>query len=109
MQMYTLFSLKMMIIIYCFYNPSVLFYYICSKTHMMTFTKALKHKKLILKNSSAFTKTLYDYLIIPAIAEESKKFLDDFRKSPSSFTDESCKHYSSNSRFKIFLYCKSRT
>lgn len=73
----------------------------------MTFPNALKHKKLILKNSSAFTKTLYDYVIIPAIEEEGKKYLDDFRQSPTSFTDESCKYYSSNSRFKIYLYCKS--
>jgi len=75
----------------------------------MTFPNALKHKKLILKNSSDFTKTLYDYVIIPAIEEEGKKYLDDFRQSPLSFTDESCKPYSSNSRFKIYLYCKSHT
>ncbi len=73
----------------------------------MTFTNALKHKKLILKNSSAFTKTLYDYLIIPAIDEEGKKFLADFRQSPSSFSDESCKHYSTNSQYKIYVYCKN--
>ncbi|WP_029295876.1 hypothetical protein [Chryseobacterium hispalense] len=71
----------------------------------MIYTKALQQKKLILKNSSAFTKSLYDYLIIPAIEEEGKKYLDDFRKSPSSFADESCKNYN---RFKVYLYRKDK-
>ncbi len=74
----------------------------------MTFSKALKHKKTMLKNSSNFTKTLYDFIIIPSIEEEGKKYLDDFRKSPSSFVDESCKDYSSDSRFKLYLYCKNQ-
>ncbi|WP_312901705.1 hypothetical protein [Chryseobacterium taichungense] len=62
----------------------------------------------MLKNSSNFTKTLYDFIIIPSIEEEGKKYLDDFRKSPSSFVDESCKDYSSDSRFKLYLYCKNQ-
>jgi len=74
----------------------------------MTFSKALKHKKTILRESSNFTKTLYDFIIIPSIEEEGKRFLEDFRKSPSSFVDESSKSYSSNSRFKLFLYCKNQ-
>lgn len=73
----------------------------------MTFSQALKHKKTIVKNSSNFTRTLYDFIIIPSIEEEGKRYLDEFRKSPSSFVDESCKNYSSNSRFKIYLYCKN--
>ncbi|WP_345205913.1 hypothetical protein [Chryseobacterium ginsengisoli] len=73
----------------------------------MTFNEALKHKKNILKNSSEFTKTLYDYIIIPAIKEEGQKYMDEFRKSPSSFFDESCKTYSSDSQFKVFLFAKN--
>ncbi|SEV90662.1 hypothetical protein SAMN05421841_0130 [Chryseobacterium wanjuense] len=74
----------------------------------MTFSEALKHKKNILKNSSDFTKTLYDYIIIPAIEEEAEKFINDFRQSPSIFTDENCKVYSSNSQFKVFLFPKNQ-
>lgn len=73
----------------------------------MTFSEALKHKKNILRNSSPFTKTLYDYIIIPDVGEEGQKYLEDFRKSPSLFLDESCKRYSSNSQFRLFLYIKN--
>ncbi len=73
----------------------------------MTFSEALKHKKSILRNSSIFTKTLYDYVIIPDLEQEGQKYLEDFRKSPSLFLDESCKRYSSNSQFKVFLYIKN--
>ena len=42
----------------------------------MTFSEAIKQKKNILRNTSEFTKTLYDYVIIPALEEESKKYMD---------------------------------
>lgn len=74
----------------------------------MTFNEALKHKKNILKNSSEFTKTLYDYIIIPSIDEEGLKYIEEFKKSPHSFMDESCKRYSSNDRFKVFLFAKNQ-
>lgn len=72
----------------------------------MTFSEALKYKKSISKNLSPFTKTLYDYVIIPDLEEEGQKYLDDFRKSPSLFLDESCKRYSSNSQFRVCLHTK---
>jgi hypothetical protein len=74
----------------------------------MTFNEALRHKRNILKNSSEFTKTLYDYIIIPALEDEGVKYIDEFRKSPSSFLDESCKIYSSDSKFKVFLFAKNQ-
>ena len=74
----------------------------------MTFNEALKHKRNILKNSSEFTKTLYDYIIIPSIEEEGQKYIDDLRKSPTPFLDESCKIYSSDSKFKVFLLPKNQ-
>lgn len=73
----------------------------------MTFSEALKYKKSISKNLSPFTKTLYDYIIIPDLEEEGKKYLDDFQKSPSLFLNESCKRYSSNSQFRVFLHIKN--
>jgi hypothetical protein len=48
----------------------------------MTFNEALKHKKNILKNSSEFTKTLYDYIIIPSIDEEGLKYIEEFKNLP---------------------------
>ncbi|WP_294297955.1 hypothetical protein [uncultured Chryseobacterium sp.] len=74
----------------------------------MTFSEAIKQKKNILKDTSEFTKTLYDYVIIPALEEEGRKYMEDFRKSPSQFFDESCKPYSSNDRFKVFLFPKNQ-
>jgi len=74
----------------------------------MTFNEALRQKKNILKNTSEFTKTLYDYVIIPALEEEGKKYIDDFKKAPSLFRDESCKKYSSDAKFRIFLLPKNR-
>ncbi|MFC3159272.1 hypothetical protein SAMN05443633_103191 [Chryseobacterium arachidis] len=74
----------------------------------MTFNEALKQKKTILKNSSTFTKSLYDYIIIPAIEEEGQRYIDDFRKSPETFLDDSCKTYSSDSKFKVFLFNKNQ-
>ena len=74
----------------------------------MTFSEAVKQKKNILRNTSEFTKTLYDYVIIPALEEESKKYMEDFTKSPSLFTDESCRKYSSNAKFRVFLFPKNK-
>jgi hypothetical protein len=45
----------------------------------MTFNEAVKHEKNILKNSSEFTKALYDYIIIPAQKEEGLKYINKFR------------------------------
>ncbi len=80
-----------------------------AQTKIMTYNEALKHKKNILKNSSEYTKTLYDYIIIPNIEEEGQRYIEDFRKSPSAFFDESCKTYSSDSNFKVFLFPKVDT
>ncbi|WP_294246853.1 hypothetical protein [uncultured Chryseobacterium sp.] len=72
----------------------------------MTFNEAVRHKKNILKNSSEFTKSLYDYIIIPEIEEEGKRYIDEFRKSYSLLPEETCKTYSSNARFKVLLSVK---
>lgn len=74
----------------------------------MTFNEALKQKKNILRDTSEFTRTLYDYVIIPALEEDCRKYMDDFKKSPSLFLDESCKKYSSNARFRVFLLPKNQ-
>ncbi|WP_027380936.1 hypothetical protein [Chryseobacterium daeguense] len=74
----------------------------------MTFNEAVREKKNILKNSSELTKTMYDYIIIPAIEAEAEKYMSEFRKSPSTFIDESCKTYSSDSQFKVFLFPKDK-
>jgi hypothetical protein len=73
----------------------------------MTFNEALKHKKNILKNSSEFTKTLYDYIIIPSIDEEGLKYIEEFKNLPIRLW-MSCKRYSSNDRFKVFLFAKNQ-
>jgi len=67
----------------------------------MTFNEALRGKKKFMADSSNFTKTIYHCLIIPSLEEESVKYIADFKNSPSSFIDESCKLYSSNSDFKL--------
>ncbi len=74
----------------------------------MRFSEALKQKKNILRNTSEYTKTLYDYIIIPALEEEGRNYIQEFKKSPALFTDESCKKYSSSARFKIFLFPKNQ-
>lgn len=73
----------------------------------MTFNEAVRHKKSILKNSSEFTRSLYDYIIIPAIEEEGKRYMDEFRKTHPLLSEESCKTYSSNARFKVLLSVKN--
>lgn len=67
----------------------------------MTFNEALRSKKKFITNSSNFMQTMYHCLIIPTIEEEAVKYITDFKNSPSSFVDESCKLYSSNSDFKL--------
>ncbi|WP_294230428.1 hypothetical protein [uncultured Chryseobacterium sp.] len=74
----------------------------------MTFNEALKQKKNILKDTSEFTKTLYDYVIIPALEEEGRNYIEEFKNAPSLFLDDSCKNYSSNARFRVFLLPKNQ-
>jgi hypothetical protein len=74
----------------------------------MTFNEALRQKKNILRNTSEFTKTLYDYVIIPELEDEGKKYMDELRNASLLFPDDRCKKYSSNARFKIFLLPKSQ-
>lgn len=69
----------------------------------MTFNEALKRKKQFIKDSSDFTNALYHCLIVPAKNEESKKYIEDFKNSPSSFIDESCKQYSTGLDFKVMV------
>jgi hypothetical protein len=72
----------------------------------MTFNEAVKRKKQFIKDSSDFTNALYHCLIIPAKNEESKKYIEDFKKSPSSFIDESCKRYTKDLDFKVTIIPK---
>ncbi|KQT24013.1 hypothetical protein ASG22_08290 [Chryseobacterium sp. Leaf405] len=69
----------------------------------MTFSEAVKRKRQFIKDSSDFTNALYHCLIIPANAEESKKYIEDFKKSPSSFINESCKRYTKDANFKVMI------
>lgn len=69
----------------------------------MTFNEAAKHKKQFLRDSSNFTKSNYFCLITPAQQEEYLKYLQDFKNSPGSFIDESCKLYSTDSDFKVVV------
>lgn len=69
----------------------------------MTFNEAVKRKRQFIKDSSEFTNTLYHCLIVPAKREESAKYLEEFKNSPSAFIDENCKTYSTNSDFKVMI------
>jgi len=73
----------------------------------MTFNEALKNKKQFLKDSSNFTKSLYHCLITPALQEESEKYIREYKDSPSSFIDESCKLYSTSLDFKVVVLPKT--
>lgn len=69
----------------------------------MTFNEAVKRKRQFIKDSSEYTNTLYHCLVIPAKTEESARYLEDFKNSPSTFIDESCKIYSTDSDFKVMV------
>lgn len=72
----------------------------------MTFSEAVKRKKQFIKDSSEFTNALYHCLIIPAKNEESRKYIADFKNSPSSFIDESCKRYTKDLDFRVMIIPK---
>uniref|UniRef100_A0AAU6WP88 Uncharacterized protein n=1 Tax=Chryseobacterium endophyticum TaxID=1854762 RepID=A0AAU6WP88_9FLAO len=61
-----------------------------------------------MKDTSEFTRTLYDYVIIPALEEEGRNYIEEFKNAPSLFLDDSCKNYSSNARFRVFLLPKNQ-
>ncbi|MEN4759117.1 hypothetical protein ABEG63_02150 [Chryseobacterium sp. C39-AII1] len=74
----------------------------------MTFNEAIKHKKQFLKDSSNYTQSLYHCIITPSKKEEHDQYVSEFKKSPSSFIDESCKMYSSDSDFKVIVMPKNQ-
>ncbi|WP_415326477.1 hypothetical protein [Chryseobacterium sp. MMS23-Vi53] len=67
----------------------------------MTFNEALKCKKKFISDSSNYTRSIYYCLIIPAKEEEAEKYINDFKKSPTSFIDESCKRYTKDMQFRV--------
>lgn len=74
----------------------------------MTFNEAVKNKRQFLKDSSNYTKSLYCCIITPAIQGEYEKYISEYKNSPSSFIDESCKLYSSDSEFKVVVLPKKQ-
>ena len=65
----------------------------------MNFTEALHLKDQIGETKIIEDKT-YKVFIVPAKNEDFKNYLKDFLTKP--FNDESAKHYSSNSEFKVY-------
>lgn len=81
----------------------LIYFLFLHKLIIMTFSEALRGKKKFITNSSNFMQTIYHCLIIPSIEEEAQKYITDFKNSPSSFIDESCKLYSSDADFKLWV------
>lgn len=67
----------------------------------MTFNEALRCKKKFINDSSNYTKSLYYCLIIPSKEEEAIRYINDFKKLPSDFIDESCKKYTKDTEFRV--------
>ncbi|MGO4709437.1 hypothetical protein AB4Y90_10030 [Chryseobacterium sp. 2TAF14] len=72
----------------------------------MNYKEALQHKEESLKNADESVLKQYYLVIAPANTDESKKFIDDFLKSPEKFNDESCKKYSSDDLYEVVSFKK---
>lgn len=74
----------------------------------MNYTEALQHKKDSVKNADESVVNNFHIIIVPADTDESAKYIEDFLKSPESFTDESCKKYCSNDEYEVVSFKKEK-
>ncbi len=72
----------------------------------MNYQEAEAHKKESLKNADDSVLHLFHVVITPADTEESAKYIEDYLKSPESFTDESCKEYCSDGNYEVVSFKK---
>lgn len=74
----------------------------------MNYQEAEEHKKESLQNADESVLKLFHVVITPANTDESVKYIEDFLKSPESFTDESCKEYCSDGNYEVVSFKKEK-
>ncbi len=74
----------------------------------MNYQEAETHKKESLKNADETVLNLFHVIITPANTEESARYIEDYLKSPASFTDESCKDYCSDGNYEVMSFKKEK-
>lgn len=74
----------------------------------MNYQEALVHKKESFNNADESVLKLFHVVITPANTDESAKYIEDFLKSPESFTDESCKEYCSDGKYEVVSFKKEK-
>ncbi|MGV2451599.1 UNVERIFIED_CONTAM: hypothetical protein POZ17_15240 [Ralstonia mannitolilytica] len=73
----------------------------------MDYHHALNHKKEILRS----LKELRNYddseiMILPSKAEDFQRYMDEYRKDPKKFNDQSCIRFSTDNKFMVYRICE---
>lgn len=73
----------------------------------MNYNQAVQHKKEILKSlEDLLTFRYFEIVIVPSKAEDFEKFLREYKENPTSFNDESCLSYSTDSKYMVYRICE---
>ncbi|UCA61756.1 hypothetical protein KB553_09540 [Chryseobacterium rhizoplanae] len=69
----------------------------------MEYTQALEHKKDILKCLGELRSFNYtEIMIMPAKAEDFERYMEEYRKDPGRFDDQSCIQFSTDNNFMVY-------
>ncbi|WP_131701432.1 hypothetical protein [Chryseobacterium sp. FH2] len=72
----------------------------------MKYNEAKQYKKEALEKADESVLQNYHIVITPANTDDSTKYIEDFVKKPDSFTDESCKKYTSQDDYEVVSFKK---
>ncbi|MBP1164628.1 hypothetical protein J2795_002072 [Chryseobacterium bernardetii] len=75
----------------------------------MNFNQALQHKKEILKSLGELRKfNDAEIMILPFKAEDFQRYMDEYRKDPKKFNDQSCIKFSTDNKYMVYRMCKDQ-
>ena len=75
----------------------------------MKYNQALEHKKDILKCLGELRTFNYtEIIIMPAKAEDFQKYLEEYKRNPEKFDDESCIGFSTDNNFMVYRICEDK-
>ncbi|MFS4432201.1 hypothetical protein [Chryseobacterium sp. S90] len=73
----------------------------------MDYNQALSHKKEILKSLEELRNFKEsEIMILPSKAEDFQRYMDEYRKDPKRFNDQSCIKFSTDNKYMVYRICE---
>ncbi|SMO72572.1 hypothetical protein SAMN06265171_105248 [Chryseobacterium rhizoplanae] len=75
----------------------------------MDYNQALNHKKEILKSLEELRNySPSEIMILPSKAEDFQRYMNEYRKDPKRFNDQSCIKFSTDNKYMVYRMCEDQ-